>query len=221
MWNVQETTAAERTDRELVASARSGDQTALEELIQRHYQTCVKLATAILGDRFEAQDEVQNTCWKVFQRLDQYQGEAEFLTWMRRIVTNQCLMVLRVRRRRQFSYIDGEWSQEDGRPMELPSAGADPEQQVLDRETTEVLQREMRRIPSQLRAILLLRHVEELTMQDIAARLEISVPAAKSRLHRARLELRSRMVQCYGAGDSRPFPRSVPVKPAAQVNWLH
>ena len=206
-----------------MASARSGNQAALEELIQRHYQTCVKLATHILGDRFEAQDEVQNTCRKVFERLDQYQGDAEFLTWMRRIVTNQCLMVLRVRRRRKFSYIDGEWSQEDWRPIELPSAGADPEQQVLERETSEVLKREMRRIPSQLRTILTLRHVDELTMSDIAARLEISVGAAKSRLHRARLELQSRMSRFYGANgvsDSRGFARCVPAKPTPRVKWL-
>jgi len=190
---------AQCTDRELVAKARSGSREAMDNLIQRHYQTCFQVAHRILRDRYEAQDEVQNACWKVFARLDQYQGESEFTAWLRRIVTNQCLMALRIRRRAQFAYIDSNWFQEDGRPLDLPGSEPSPERQLLDREAIEMMRFEIQRIPSLWKQILLLHHIEGLNLQDIALRLAISVPAAKARLHRARLELRSRLLRLYRA----------------------
>lgn len=196
MWTIQEAQAS-CTDRELVAKARAGSREALDELIGRHYQTCVRLAARILGDPFEAQDEVQNTCRKVFERLDQYEGHAEFISWLRRIVTNQCLMVLRLRRQRQFVFLDNA-TQEGGGAVQLAATGPNAETQVLEREAQELLQREMRRIPPSLRTVLLLRHVDELEVEDIAQKLDTSVAAVKSRLHRARVELRCRIRRCYG-----------------------
>lgn len=208
MWPVQEITS-NSTDRELVASARAGSREAMEELIGRHYQTCVRVASRILGDRIEAQDEVQNACTKAFERLHQYEGHAEFRTWLCRIVSNQCLMVLRVRRQAQFFFLDAGWVQESGCSIELKSRELNAEQQFLEREAMELLQREMHRIPSSLRTVLLMRHVDELNLQDIARRLDLTVAAAKSRLKRARVELRNRMSQCYGMHGTghRTLPR--------------
>lgn len=208
MWTVQDATS-NSTDRELVASARAGSREAMEELIGRHYQTCVRVASRILGDRIEAQDQVQNACAKAFERLDQYEGHAEFRTWLCRIVSNQCLMVLRTRRQRQFFFLDADWVRESGCSIVLKARGLNAEQQILEQEAMELLQREMRRIPSSLRTVLLLRHVDELNLQDIARRLDLSVAAAKSRLQRARGELRNRMFQCYGMDPTtrRTLPR--------------
>ena len=109
------------SDAELVARARGGSQEAFGELVDRHYQTCVDIASFMLRDRAEALDEVQKACWKAFVHLDQYQGEAGFLTWMVRIVENQCRMLLRVKKRVQFLHIDGESQREASRQMELLS----------------------------------------------------------------------------------------------------
>src|ERR1700733_3846571 len=96
------------SDSALVALAKQGDRAAFEQLIKRHYQACVNIASFMLCDRGEAQDEVQEACWKAFEHLDQFHGEAEFVTWMLRIVVNQCLMLLRVRRRTRFCYLDDD-----------------------------------------------------------------------------------------------------------------
>src|SRR5271169_2082089 len=109
------------SDAELVTEARAGNPEALGVLISRHYRTCVNIATFILRDRGDAQDEVQKACCKAFEHLNQYHGEAEFLTWLLRIVSNQCLMLIRVRRRARFLYIDADASRERSSPIELPA----------------------------------------------------------------------------------------------------
>lgn len=196
------------TDTELVAQTRQGCQEAFNILVKRHYATCVNIATFILRDRGDAQDEVQKACSKAFEHLDQYQGEAEFLTWLLRIVSNQCLMLIRVRRRAKFVYIDADTGRERSSPIELPEMAPDPEHELMDREMRDVLQQEIRHIPPLLRNVLLLRDVQELPMPDVAARLNITVPAAKSRLLRARVELRDRVMRhCCSPASAKAKPR--------------
>jgi RNA polymerase sigma-70 factor (ECF subfamily) len=210
------------TDGELVALSRQGNKDAFGLLIKRHYQTCVNIASFVLRDRGEAQDEVQKACWKAFEHLDQFQGEAEFLTWLLRIVTNQCLMLMRVRKRVQFSYLDADRAV--GRnSIELPTVTPDPEQQAVRRNMQQVLQREIRRIPLLLRNVILLRDVEELPMMDVARRLKITVPAAKSRLLRARIELRKRVMrECGGGGAYKSYSQAppMPAKRSRRVAWM-
>jgi len=192
-------------DAELVAQARQGSKEAFGILINRHHRTCVNIATFILRDRGDAQDEVQKACCKAFEHLDQYHGDAEFLTWLLRIVSNQCLMLIRVRRRVRFLYIDEDGGREKSSPVELPAVAADPEHELMNHEMQDVLRKEIRRIPPLLRNVLMLRDVQELPMPDVAARLQISVPAAKSRLLRARIELRARVMRHCGY----PLPKRV------------
>jgi len=196
------------TDVELVARAREGDQQAFDNLIKKHYRTCVNIATFILRNRGDAQDEVQKACCKAFEHLHQYHGDAEFLTWLLRIVSNQCLMLIRFRRKARFVYLDADAGREKSVPVELPSSGANPEKLWADHEIREVLQREIRRIPPLLRSVLMLRDVQELPMPEVAERLNITVPAAKSRLLRARAELRERVMRhCGSARVANAEPR--------------
>lgn len=188
-----------RSDPELVAQARNGGMEAFGELVARHRHTCVNIAASMLRDRAEAEDEVQKACIKAYEHLDQYKGEAEFLTWLLRIVVNECLMLIRVKRRTRFLYVDGgdAWDGNPG-PIELPAEIVDPEESMISHELINFLQREIRRIPPLLRNVLMLRDVQDLPIEDVAARLNITVPAAKSRLLRARSELRHRMTALCG-----------------------
>ncbi len=145
---------------------------------------------------------------QAYQHLDQYHGNAEFLTWLLRIVSNQCLMLIRVRRRARFVYIDADTGREKSAPIELPAVSEDPEHELMDHEMHDVLQREIRRIPPLLRNVLLLRDVRELPIADVAARLRITVPAAKSRLLRARIELRDRVMRQCGSRGSWKNPKA-------------
>ncbi len=179
----------EASDAELVSLARRGDKQAFGELIKRHHHWCVSLAGYMLRDRGDAEDEAQNAYWKAFQRLDQYQGEAEFSIWLSRIVVNQCLMFLRASRRARFLRIDAGIAGVPGGTIELPSWRLDPEGELGNRQVRDVLNQEIRRIPPLLRNVVLLRDVEELPIAEVADRLGITIPAAKSRLLRARSEL--------------------------------
>src|SRR5271163_227682 len=188
----------DQSDGELVALAREGNQEAFGTLIHRHYPACVNIASFMLRDRAEGQDEVQKACLRAFEHLDQYHGEAEFLHWMLRIVVNQCLMLMRVRRRARFLYLDGGREHNGRWPIELPAQSISPEREVIQHEMHDILQTEIRRIPPLLRRVLQLRDLEGLPMTDVAERLGITVPAAKSRLLRARNELRERVTRRSG-----------------------
>lgn len=188
----------ELTDEALVDRAQSGDNTAFAELIRRHQPACMKLATSILRNHDDAEDEVQNACWKAFQHLDQFQKDARFSTWLTRIVVNQCLMRLRQHKRARLFYMDDVQIGEEVGTLELPATGPTPEEELGRTEVAQVLNREIRRIPPLLRTVVLLRDVQRLPMPDVAAKLGISVAAAKSRLLRARAELRERMSKHEG-----------------------
>jgi RNA polymerase sigma-70 factor, ECF subfamily len=210
-----------QSDAALVARARIGDREAFGELIKRHYKTCVRIASFTLRDWGDAQDEVQVACWKAFRHLDQYHGDSEFLPWLIRIVVNQCLMLIRVRRRKRFIYLDCAGTPNGTRPLELPSLFSGPERQASDHEMLEVVQREIRRIPRLLRTVIVLRDIEELPMSDVAQRLGITVPAAKSRLLRARSELKERVMRhCGKSGHPTSSPRGLPSKAGRPLAWL-
>jgi RNA polymerase sigma-70 factor (ECF subfamily) len=193
-----ERTNQDYTDSDLVESARQGDKQAFGELVKRHHHWCVGLASGILRDRGDAEDEAQNAYWSAFQHLDQYQGDAEFLTWLARIVVNQCLMFIRSRRRARFLHLDAGIPGYPSGSIDLPSWRLDPEGEAGNRQVREVLEREIRSIPALLRNVVLLRDVEELPIGEVADRLGITVSAAKSRLLRARIELRQRVLRHCG-----------------------
>jgi RNA polymerase sigma-70 factor (ECF subfamily) len=156
------------------------------------------LALSILRNEQDAEDEVQNACWKAFEHLNQFNKDAKFSTWLSRIVVNQCLMRLRKERRARFLYLDEGVQGEEVAAIELPDESDTPETGVAKTEIAQVLRREIRRIPPLLRDVFILRDVEELPMPEVAQRLGISIAAAKSRLLRARLELRARMSKHCG-----------------------
>ena len=184
------------TDEELVALARSGDTNAFGELIERHYGTCLKRANFMIRNRSDAEDEVQNACWKAFQRLDQYRGEGTFSAWLGRIVENQCLMRIREERKSYFLYLD-EASDSNVR-LELVCQVANPEDELGAQQVVNLVRREISLIPPLLRNVMLLRDVQQLPMPEVALMLGLSVPAAKSRLMRARGELKRRVAKHCG-----------------------
>jgi RNA polymerase sigma-70 factor (ECF subfamily) len=184
------------TEEDLVASARAGNREAFGALVERHRNSCLKRATLMIHNRSDAEDEVQNAFWKAFQRLDQFRGEGSFGAWLNRIVENQCLMRIREARNSHFVYLD-EANDANVR-IELVGQAPDPEDELGVEEVVSLLRREVSRIPPLLRNVMLLRDLDQIPMPDVAVRLGLSVPAAKSRLMRARMELRSRISKHCG-----------------------
>jgi RNA polymerase sigma-70 factor, ECF subfamily len=182
----------------LVVLCQEGDNQAFAELMKRNQPTAIKLALSILHDRQDAEDEVQNAFWKAFQHINQFQRDAKFSTWLTRIVVNQCLMRIRQTRRARFYYLDDALVGDDVMTLDVPDKTMTPEQQVGQHQISDVLVHEIRRIPPILRSVFLLRDVEQRPMEEVAGCLGISVAAAKSRLLRARSELRTRLKKHCG-----------------------
>jgi RNA polymerase sigma-70 factor (ECF subfamily) len=185
-------------DVNLVDLAQAGDQAAFAELVRRHRPTSLKLALSMLRDREEAEDEVQTALWKAYEHLGQFQRDARFSTWLTRIVVNQCLMNIRRKKRARFLYIDDGVAQDDIATIELPGHDPTPEQDEARRQVAAVLRKEIGRIPPLLRNVFVLRDVHQMPMPAVAEQLGISVAAAKSRLLRARTELRERLQKHCG-----------------------
>ncbi|MBS1854753.1 MAG: sigma-70 family RNA polymerase sigma factor [Acidobacteria bacterium] len=187
------------SDAELVNLAQQGSEAAFGELVRRHNRAMLQTALSILHNREEAEDEVQNAWWKGWRNIGRFEGEARFTTWMTRIVMNQCLMRLRHERRARLVYLD-EPVEGEGRPtVELRDGGEGAEADLGRREVGELVRREISRIPPLLRNALVLRDVNQMPMPEVAGELGISLAAAKSRLLRARQELRGRMEKYCGA----------------------
>jgi RNA polymerase sigma-70 factor (ECF subfamily) len=189
---------AGKADNELVTLAQQGREDAFAELIRRTYSSSFKLALSILHERQEAEDEVQNAYWKASRHINQFQQDSKFSTWMTRIVVNQCLMRLRQTRRAKFLFLDDTLIGEERGTLELVDQCLTPEAELGTKELSGLLQREISRIPPLLRNVFVLRDVNELPMPVVAEKLGISVAAAKSRLLRARLELRQRLEKHCG-----------------------
>lgn len=183
-------------DEVLVESAKMGDGGAFAQLMEHQQRLCLSIAYSILRNRGDAEDEVQNACVQAWKHLGGYQGDGSFGGWFSRIVINQCLMRLRLRK--PLVSIDDVIESEDSFHLEAIDQHALPEEQVGEREVMLTILQEVRRLPPLLRKVLVLRDLEQLPMTDVAAHLGISAAAAKSRLMRARCELKRRMTKHLG-----------------------
>jgi RNA polymerase sigma-70 factor (ECF subfamily) len=165
------------TDSTLIGAAIDGDERAFAALVQRHTPKIYRVALHLLGSRSDAEDCVQE-CWlTAWRQLHRYRGDAAVGTWLYRIAANTALM--QIRRRRPTVAFDelGELADR--------SAQADP-----DRSTTGILVRQaLQQLSDEHRAVLVLREFAGLTYDELGATLGLSVPAARSRLHRARMAL--------------------------------
>ena len=188
--------AARVSERELVASAQQGNAEAFGELVQRHLPVCMKRALRVLRDRNDAEDQVQNACWKAFRAVDQYRFDGTFAAWLCRIVHNECLMRIREERQTRFVHLDAS-TESKGR-VELVDQMLGPEDEFGRGQVRNLLHAEIARIPALMRNAVRLRDVEGLSIPEVAARLGLSVPATKSRLLRARKEMRSRLAKYCG-----------------------
>ena len=184
------------SENELVALAQQGNAEAFGELVQRHLPVCMKRALRVLRDRNDAEDEVQNACWKAFRAIDQYRFDGTFAAWLCRIVHNECLMRIREGREARFVHLDAN-TESKGR-VELVDQRLGPEDELGHGQVRDLLHAEIARIPPLMRNAVRLRDVEGLPIPDVATRLGLTVPATKSRLLRARKEMRKRLAKYCG-----------------------
>jgi RNA polymerase sigma-70 factor, ECF subfamily len=182
----------------LVRLAQQGKDWAFQELMLRAQDACLRIAIAILHNRDDAQDEVQSAFWKAYTHITLFSQQSKFSTWVARIVINRCLMRCRRERRVKFLSYDAVTPEGDSYVAFHAIEGETPEDGVGGSELRNMVRWELQRIPSLLRVPLELRYLHDLSLDDVAKRLGISVPATKSRLHRAQAYLRDRMLRHCG-----------------------
>jgi len=178
----------------LVTQARDGDNRAFSELVKRYEAKIFRLAQHITQNREDAEDVLQETFLKAYEHLDQFQGNSKFYTWIVRIAVNQALMKLRRRKTdKSVSLDEGIDTGEDTVTREIAAWDEDPEQRFTREELGEILDSTVQSLAPPYRSVFLLRDVDELSTEETAEALGISVPAVKSRLLRARLQLREKL----------------------------
>ncbi len=178
----------------LVQAAKAGDVGAFEELVRKYDRNVFRIAQHITQNREDAEDVVQDAFLKAYENLGQFQGQSKFYTWLVRIAVNEALMRLRRRRPERMVSLDEDVkTEEDSMPREIADWSPNPEQMYNQSELRDILSRTIQGLPASFRTVFVLRDVEGLSTEETAEALELSIPAVKSRLLRARLQLRERL----------------------------
>ncbi len=181
----------------LIEGCRRGDYGCFEQIVGAHERKIYNLALRMLGNPDDAADILQETFMKVYDHLDKFRGDARLSTWIYRIAMNEALMKIRRDKGRMVSIDTFHQSEGETRALELEDWGQKPLDKLLTRELGDEMEGAVARLPEDYRAVFLLRDVEGLSNAEIAKVLDISVPAVKSRLHRARLFLRGELTKYF------------------------
>ena len=193
-------TIARDDEHVLVAAAQAGGAAAFEELVNRYEGKIFRLTRNITGNHEDAEDAMQDAFFKAYAHLRDFHGDSRFYTWLVRIAANEALMRLRKRRPNQFSLDEPIEGDTDLFPRELEDWGPTPEQKYAQTEMQGIVGDVIDRLEPEFRIVFLLRDFEELSTQETAEALGISMPAVKSRLLRARLKLREKLNRHFRQG---------------------
>ena len=182
----------------LVAQAQTGGEEAFTELVNRYEGNIYRLARHITQNPEDAEDVLQETFLKAYEHLADFQGNSKFYTWLVRIAVNQALMKLRKRKTDASVSLDDPFDTgEESLVREIAVWEPNPEQTYSQEEIRAILQKAVESLPPTFRAVFALRDIEELSTEETAAALNLSIPAVKSRLLRARLRLREKLTRYF------------------------
>jgi RNA polymerase sigma-70 factor (ECF subfamily) len=182
----------------VVAQAREGDVRAFSELVRRYEGKIFRLAQHVTQNREDAEDVLQETFMKAYEHLDQFQGNSKFYTWIVRIAVNQALMKLRRRKTdRSVSLDETIDTGEDTVVREIAAWDENPEDRYSREELGKILDTAVQSLDPPYRSVFQLRDIDELSTEETADALGLSVPAVKSRLLRARLQLREKLTRFF------------------------
>ena len=180
-------------DAECVARAQNGCLEAFEELVRRHSQLIFRTLAAMLGNAADAQDAMQDTLLNAFKHIGAFEGRSKFSTWLVSIARNSALQ--RLRRGKNIESLDeGDRDDEgDFRPRQVRAWQDDPEQFYSKTEMRQLVERGVMGLPPNYRVVVMLRDIQQLSIDEVAQQLGLSVPTVKTRLLRGRLMLRERL----------------------------
>jgi RNA polymerase sigma-70 factor (ECF subfamily) len=193
------------SDDEVVRRVLAGEGPLYEILMRRYNQRLFRVACSILRDAAEAEDVMQHAYVEAYRHLDQFEGRAQFATWLTKIAVYEALS--RARRRTRLGQAPGAAASAEQDPMSaVPCPALDPEQQAAVTEARGLLEVAIRDLPEAYRSVFVLREIEALSTAETAACLDTTEEVVKTRLHRARAYLRESLLERVGAAARTAFP---------------
>ncbi len=182
----------------LVAAAKGGDSNAFSELVQHYDRRVFRMAKQITQNDDDAEDVLQETFMKAYTHLDDFQGNSKFYTWVVRIAVNEALMKLRKRRSDRTVPLDDPIDTgEDEVIREIAVWDKNPEDTYSREELATILDDAVQSLKPAYRTVFILRDIEEMSIEETAEALDLSISAVKSRLLRARLQLREKLTRLF------------------------
>jgi RNA polymerase sigma-70 factor, ECF subfamily len=174
----------------MVAQVKKGDQEAFEGIVDLFKDKIYRHCYRMVGNGHEAEDLAQETFLRAYRNISKYNNEFKFSTWIFRIATNLCID--RLRKKKPDYYLDAEVPGTDGATMysQLSSEEPMPEQVVTENERWNELQEEIMKLPEKYRTAIVLKYVEDLSLEEISHIMDIPVPTVKTRIHRGREALK-------------------------------
>jgi RNA polymerase sigma-70 factor (ECF subfamily) len=181
-------------EQKLVAAARHGDEQAFETLFNRYRQKVLRVVLRYTRVREDAEDVVQQSFHKAFMHLCRFEGKSSFSTWLTRIAINEALMFLRSTSAVREVYVDDAGDAERiSASLEIPDSRQDPEASYLQRERARLLLSALKGLRPRMRRALELRELAELSTEQTAGQMGLSVGAVKARIFHGRRKLRERL----------------------------
>jgi len=204
---VQATLLTDLPDSEFARRVAAGDVTAFETLMRKHNRMLYRVARAVLRDDADAEDALQLAYLHAFQAIGKYRGEAKLSTWLTRIVVNECLMRRRKRQREGIVIpLDSMVGESDVALIEnIESPGELPDHAAIRVETRALIERRIDALPEIFRTVFVLRALEELSVQETAASLEIPEATVRTRYFRARSLLRESLARELDIATNEAF----------------
>lgn len=192
------TIASAFDEADLVAKAKAGDADAFTDLINQYERRVFRMAKQITQNDEDAEDVLQETFLKAYSHLDGFQGNSKFYTWLVRIAVNEALMKLRKRRSDKTVPLDEPIDTgEDVVAREVAVWEDNPEQRYSREEMADILNEAVQSLKPAYRTVFVLRDIEEMSIEETAEALGLSISAVKSRLLRARLQLREKLTRQF------------------------
>ncbi len=186
----------------LMLRTKDGDQTAFKELVEKHKLSVLNLCLRFTGNKPDAEDLAQDVFMRIYLAAARYEAKAAFTTWLYRIAVNLCLNYQRRKKLLTFFSIDSNHRSEEDHQRKIPDiiSSERPDTEFEKKERQQFVQKAIQSLPENQRAVVILYRYQNLSYQEIADTLETSVSAVESRLFRAKINLKKKLMPLLKEG---------------------
>lgn len=183
-------------EEDLIARAQSGEREAFEQIVRLYQRKVYSVTYRFTGNTEDASDLAQEAFIKIYRSLSTFRGESSFNTWLHHVVANVCRDYLRKQQRR-IQVVDNGTEDNPGYQLQVASSDevVQPERQLMIKEQKKILQKHIEQLAPDYRLVLIMRDLQDLSYEEIAATLQINMGTVKSRLNRARMKLKESLFQ--------------------------